>query len=56
MPKQDLIKGGNTVSYKIAVASSDGANIDLTFGEAFEFTVYEAEGTDYKVLEKRKYE
>lgn len=44
------------MSYKIAVATSDGINIDLTFGSAFEFTVYNIDGTDYHISEKRKFE
>ena len=38
---------GNTKSYLIAVASSDGVNIDQSFGAANGFTIYEVEGTDY---------
>lgn len=41
--------------YKIAVASSDGINIDRTFGSAEFFTIYEVSANDYHVLEKRKF-
>lgn len=43
------------MAYKIAVASSDGINVDLHFGAAAEFLIYEVndEGT-FKLSEKRK--
>jgi hypothetical protein len=44
------------MAYKIAVASKDGTKVDLSFGEVFLFYIYEAEGTNYKLYEKRKYE
>lgn len=44
------------MAYKIAVASGDGVNIDLSFGAAYGFDIYEAEGTKYRLAEKRKYE
>lgn len=43
------------MSYKIAVASSDGKHIDLNFGSAPEFLIYEvAEDGSYQYLETRK--
>ncbi|SDY37297.1 NifB/NifX family molybdenum-iron cluster-binding protein [Lachnobacterium bovis] len=42
------------MSYKIAIGSSDGVNIDLKFGEVSEFLIYEVEGINYKLIEKRK--
>lgn len=44
------------MSYKIAIASADGENINLSFGAAEFFYIYEAEGTAFHFLEKRKYE
>ncbi len=44
------------MSYKIAVASSDKINVDLTFGSANEFIIYNVNGTDYNLLEYRKIE
>ncbi len=41
------------MSYKIAIASSDGKNIDLTFGEARAFDIYEAAGKEYHLSETR---
>ncbi|MBO4292398.1 MAG: hypothetical protein J5898_10870 [Lachnospiraceae bacterium] len=43
------------MAYKIAVASSDGQNVDLTFGEAERFTIYEAEGTEYHFAQYRDF-
>jgi hypothetical protein len=43
------------MSYKIAVASGDGVNIDLSFGAACAFDIYEAEGTTYRLSETRQY-
>jgi hypothetical protein len=43
------------MSYKIAIGSSDGVNVDLSFGSALEFYIYDVEGTEYKFLEKREY-
>lgn len=45
------------MSYKIAVASADGININLTFGAASELLIYtvEADGT-YELTEKRPLE
>ena len=44
------------MAYRIAVASSDGVNIDLSFGAASEFLIYEADGTEYRLFETRRYE
>lgn len=44
------------MSYKIAIASADGENINLSFGAAEFLYIYEAEGTAFHFLEKRKYE
>lgn len=42
------------MSYLIAVASSDGSNVDFTFGEAEYFRIYEVEGTEYHEKETRQ--
>lgn len=41
------------MSYKIAVASSDGVSVDVSFGGAAFFDIYEASGKEYHLLEKR---
>lgn len=41
------------MSYKIAVASSDGIAVDLHFGAAQEFTIYDVNEGIYTLLEKR---
>lgn len=41
--------------YLLAVASSDGINIDKGFGEATEFLIYKVEGKEYSYQGKRKY-
>lgn len=41
------------MSYLIAVATSDGINIDLTFGATDSFHIYEVEGTEYHEKEVR---
>lgn len=41
------------MSYKIAVASSDGKQIDETFGSAKRFMIYEVADGIYKRLEER---
>ena len=41
------------MSYKIAVATSDGLNVDLHFGSAPSFEIYEVEGLDFQKVEKR---
>ena len=38
---------------KVAVASSDGKNIDLHFGQARQFAVYELNGDHFAFLENR---
>ena len=43
------------MAYKIAVGSSDGESVDLTFGEVDEFLIYEVNGKSYRKVEKRKY-
>lgn len=41
------------MSYKIAVGSSDGINVDLKFGEVNKFIIYEAEDEKSRVSEYR---
>ena len=41
------------MSYKIAVGSLDGTNVDLKFGEAESFRIYEVNGTESTFLEFR---
>lgn len=41
------------MSYLIAVASSDDVNIDLTFGAAEGFSIYEVQGTTFEKKEYR---
>lgn len=41
------------MSYKIAVGSSDGTNVDLKFGEVKKFIIFEVEGEKSKLLEIR---
>lgn len=41
------------MSYKIAVASSDGKQIDKTFGSAEAFIIYEVDGEEYIIAEQR---
>lgn len=43
------------MAYKIAIASGDGVNIDLSFGSAYAFDIYEVEGKEYRLAEKREY-
>lgn len=40
------------MSYKIAIGSSDGINVDLKFGEVSKFLIYEVDG-DAKLVEER---
>lgn len=40
--------------YKIAVASSDGKNIDVSFGGAVFFDIYKVSGKEYCLDEKRE--
>ena len=42
------------MSYLIAIATSDGENIDLSFGQAKGFTIYEVEGLSFKKKEYRE--
>ena len=42
------------MSYLIAIASSDEKNIDLTFGAADSFIIYEVDGTEYHKKEVRQ--
>ena len=42
------------MSYKIAVGSSDGKNVDLKFGEVNTFSIYEVQELDFKFLENRE--
>ena len=41
------------MGYKIAVATSDGVNVDLHFGAAEVFAIYEVEGLNYTKTESR---
>lgn len=41
------------MSYKIAVGSSNGVNIDLKFGEVNDFLIYEVDGKRYDLIETR---
>lgn len=41
------------MSYKIALASSDGSNIDRTFGGTEKFTIVEVTDGKYMILEER---
>ena len=41
---------------KIALASSDGINVNLHFGKAFKFSIYELEGYKPNFLETREVE
>lgn len=43
------------MSYKIAVASSDGVQIDATFGSANRFMIYEVTDGIYRKLEERAF-
>lgn len=42
------------MTYKIAVASSDGMTVDGAFGEVTEFRIYQVEGEQYTQVEHRK--
>lgn len=41
------------MGYKIAVATSDGVNVDLHFGATSVFAIYEVSGLDYTKTEAR---
>ena len=43
------------MSYKIAVATSDGINVDSSFGATSKFTIYEVNGSQYAFSEERQY-
>lgn len=43
------------MAYKIAIGSSDGVNIDVSFGAASSFDIYEVDGDKYIFIEKRQY-
>lgn len=43
------------MAYKIAVASSDNKNVDISFGAASNFLIYEVEDLEFNLLEKREY-
>ena len=42
------------MSIKVAIASSDKTNIDLHFGQASQFEIYELHGDHFEFLETRK--
>lgn len=42
------------MAYKIAVGTSDEINVDLKFGELTELHIYEADGENYSLSEKRE--
>lgn len=42
------------MSYKIAVATSDGVYVDQSFGAASSFQIYEVTGDGYKLVETRE--
>ena len=46
---------GNAMSYLIAVATSNSKDVDLGFGAATGFHIYEVEGTNYKEKEYREF-
>lgn len=48
------MKGGNVLSFRIAVASSDGKIIDQHFGKADKFLILEIEDNDFKLIEERE--
>lgn len=41
------------MGYRIAVATSDGVNVDLHFGATDSFVIYEVDGLDFEKLEDR---
>ena len=41
------------MAYKIAVATSDGTNIDCAFGSAEHFAVYEVNDKNFTLTEKK---
>ena len=42
------------MAVKVAIASSDGLNIDLHFGQAKEFIIYEAQNGAFVQIERRE--
>lgn len=44
------------MSYKIAISSTDGIHIDQSFGATREFYIYEVDGLEYTLAEKRQEE
>ncbi|MDF2503083.1 NifB/NifX family molybdenum-iron cluster-binding protein [Clostridium sp.] len=42
------------MSYKVAIASSDGKFVDQHFGKASKFTIYEIENNKFNLLEVRE--
>ena len=42
------------MSVKVAIASSDGINIDLHFGQAESFLIYELKAGKFELTEKRE--
>ncbi len=44
------------MSYKIAVVSSNGRDLDVHFGAAKQFYIYEVNGEEYHLSETRQYE
>ncbi len=42
------------MSIKVAIASSDGLNVDLHFGQAKFFLIYELKGSNFELTEKRE--
>lgn len=41
------------MKYKIAITSSDGKNVDLSFGATDRFYIYEVEGEQFRLAETR---
>ena len=41
------------MSTKVAITSSDNLNVDLHFGQASEFLIYELRGDNFELVEKR---
>ena len=41
------------MSIKVAIASSDNLNVDLHFGQALQFLIFELRGDNFELLEKR---
>ena len=42
------------MSIKVAIASSDSLNVDLHFGQAKSFLIYELKGSKFELTEKRE--